>query len=480
MSTRPCLPKAFCDQTRELLGEAEAMRLLESLEGYAPTSIRINPHKFTSEHLPLESKPVPWCPWGYYLTKRPTFTGDPLFHSGYYYVQEASSMLLYQIQSLLDRDLPLTVLDLCAAPGGKSTLLLDLLPEGSTLLCNEVVPQRAHVLVENIQKWGNPRSIVCSTSPERLGALKATFDLILVDAPCSGEGMFRKDPETRLEWQASSPRVCADRQQTILDDIWPALRPGGLLLYSTCTINREENEDLLDYLVNHLEATPIELGEIGSGVWRSPLSDHPCYRMLPHRVQGEGLFLAVVRKGQAEDTATPSPLNKAKRQSKSKGKPTASTSIPTEVMSWVDLNSATHLNWSLDQEIITAYPQSLSPLLERLSRSKIKPLSYGLTVAELRGKSILPLAPLALSPLLCRDAFDWVELEQEQILPYLAREAITLPADLSAGIKLVGYRGIPLGFVKHLGNRSNNLYPMHWRIRHREQVERLQAEGSSD
>lgn len=456
----------------QLLSEEEAQSLCTSLDGASPTSIRINQHKAVCLKMDITAlEQVPWCPWGYYMPDRPTFTGDAAFHGGGYYVQEASSMLIYQVAQLLNPEDKLVALDLCAAPGGKSTLLLDLLPEGSLLVANEVVPQRAHILVENLQKWGNPMHIATSTHPERLGKLKGAFDLMLVDAPCSGEGMFRKDLGARTQWQPSSPMQCAERQRGILADIWPALADGGLLIYSTCTMNRDENEDMVAYLVDELEAIPLDLGEIGFGVWRSPLSAHPCYRMLPHRTKGEGLFMAAFRKSGERST-------RADRGKGKKGKEKQermSKDIPREVKDWVD-GGKTQLIWEVNQERIVAYPESLTSMLEILRGAKIAPLSYGIPVAEIKGKSALPLAPLALSNLLAYDAFDRVELQDDQLIPYLSREYLTLPASLPAGIKLICHRGIPLGFAKHLGNRTNNLYPTHWRIRHREQVERLQAE----
>lgn len=456
----------------QLLGAEEAQSLCACLEQPAPTSIRLNRHKYIpAKIVPSDLEQVPWCSWGYYIPERPTFTGDAAFHGGVYYVQEASSMLLYQIGQLLDSSAPLVALDLCAAPGGKSTLLLDLLPEGSLLVANEVVPQRAHILVENLQKWGNPMHITTSTLPERLGKIRGAFDLILVDAPCSGEGMFRKDLGARNQWQPSSPKVCAERQRTILADIWPALEDGGLLVYSTCTMNRQENEDIVAYLVDELEAEPIDLGEIGHGVWRSTLSDYPCYRMLPHRAKGEGLFMAILRKG--GECAIRGDRSKSKKGKDKQGR--TSKDVPQEAKGWVD-GTKTKLLWEADQGRIVAYPEALAPMLELLRGVKVSPMSYGIPVAEVKGKSVLPLAPLALSTLLADDAFERVELLDDQLIPYLSREAITLPSSLSTGIKLICYGGIPLGFAKHLGSRTNNLYPTHWRIRHREQVERLQAE----
>ena len=304
MTQKPSLPVAFEASIKKLLREDEAQQLLHALDEEAPTSIRISQAKSEYFNLlkkgDLSSSFVPWCPWGYYLDKRPTFTGDALFHAGTYYVQEASSMLIYQVKPLLGED-PIVALDLCAAPGGKSTLLLDMLPQGSVLVSNEIVRHRANILEENLLKWGNPNSIITSTTPKSLGKATGLFDMMLVDAPCSGEGMFRKDMQAREEWQPNSPKLCADRQRLILSDVWDSLKEGGLLVYSTCTINQEENEDIVQYIVEILGAEAINLGDISGGVWKSPFLQYPCYRMLPHKAQGEGLFMAVLRKTSATE-----------------------------------------------------------------------------------------------------------------------------------------------------------------------------------
>lgn len=449
----------------ELLGSDEALLLLDALEQPAPTSIRLSRHKPYTIAAELIDAPVPWCSRGYYLRHRPTFTGQSAFHAGAYYVQEASSMLIASIESLLGSD-PLCALDLCAAPGGKSTLLLDILPEGSTLVSNEVVKHRANILVENLQKWGNPNSIATSAMPAQLGQLGETFDLILVDAPCSGEGMFRKDLAARQEWNAGSPSMCATRQREILADIWGALRPGAMLVYSTCTMNREENEDVLAYIIETLGAEPIDLGTLEHGIWRSPFINYPCYRMMPHRTRGEGLFMAVVRK--LGETTTGSTRTRSKGRSKGRDK----QSIPQEAYGY--LANPQDFVWELRGEDILAYPERSAELIQRLQELRVPILSAGVAVASLRGKSLIPHTALALSTALRADAFEWVALEDKQVIPYLSREAIQLDEALGAGIKLVHHRGLALGFVKHLGRRSNNLYPQEWRIRHGERLQQEQ------
>ena len=370
-------------------------------------------------------------------------------------------MLLSLVKPLLDEK-PLTALDLCAAPGGKSTLLLDLLPEGSVLVSNELIRSRAQILAENIQKWGSTQSIVTSTEPRALGKLRTAFDFILVDAPCSGEGMLRKDEEARRQWSPGLVAQCARQQREILEDIWPALRPGGILVYSTCTFNREEDEAMIGYLVEEFGAEPLALPDCPNEIIPSTLSPYPCYRMMPHRVRGEGLFLAVLRKSEEEVPTKVKPP---------KGKGRGSVKAPAEVLAWLaeDLRQDLILQQVGDDQLV-AYSPSVLSLVEQLQALKIPILTSGIPLAEVKGKNYLPHPALALSLALAEEAFPRVEVTQETAIRYLAREAITLPEATPKGFVLICYGGQALGFVKHLGNRSNNLYPQAWRIRHPELV----------
>lgn len=463
------LPTGFSEQIHELLPE-EAPALLRALDEEPSVSIRLNARKTREIELSLPlGEAVPWAgPLGYYLDQRPSFTADPLWHAGCYYVQEASSMLLSLVKPLLGEE-PLTALDLCAAPGGKSTLLLDLLPEGSVLVSNELIRSRAQILAENIQKWGATESIVTSTEPRALGKLRTTFDFILVDAPCSGEGMLRKDEEARRQWSPSLVAQCARQQREILEDIWPALRPGGILVYSTCTFNRDEDEAMVGYLVEEFGAEPLALPDCPNEIIPSTLSPYPCYRMMPHRVRGEGLFLCVLRKSEDEAPAKGKP---------SKGKGRGSAKVPAEVLAWLseDLGQDLILQQVGDDQLV-AYSPSVSSLVEQLQAQKIPILTSGIPLAEVKGKNYLPHPALALSLALAKEAFPRVEVPQETAIRYLAREAILLPETTPKGFVLISYQGQALGFVKHLGNRSNNLYPQAWRIRHPELVLATLAEG---
>ena len=282
-------PPEFVNDLTESLGDGRARRLLESLACEPELSVRINPFKITLAALrthfgPLAGDSVPWAAdEGFYLSGRPSFTSDPLFHAGAYYVQEASSMyvgrLFEQALSQLGRRTGLRVLDLCAAPGGKTTQLLSHLDETSLLVANEVVPSRATVLADNVARWGCANVAVTHSDPSAFAGLAGFFDVAVVDAPCSGEGMFRKDPRAASEWSPGAVRHCAARQRRILGDMWPSLAPGGFLIYSTCTFNRQENEDNVAWLCSELGA-----GLVGMR------------HFYPGEDRGEGFFAALVRK----------------------------------------------------------------------------------------------------------------------------------------------------------------------------------------
>ena len=289
------LPKSFIERIQQLLGEGESQALLQSLEVTSPVSIRRNPLKPSS--VDSAEIQVPWSSEGYYLSQRPRFTYDPLFHAGCYYVQEASSMFIEQAFRCMET-LPKRVLDLCAAPGGKSTLWRSLLPDGALLVANEPISARSWVLAENLTKWGHPDVVVTQAYPADFSPLTGFFDVVSADVPCSGEGMFRKDEVARQEWSEENVMMCAERQWQIISDIWPTLREGGYLVYSTCTFNREENEDNVARICRELGAECMEIPV--SSEWHisgdTTGRGLPVYHFFPHRTRGEGFFLALLRK----------------------------------------------------------------------------------------------------------------------------------------------------------------------------------------
>lgn len=457
------LPVPFEEAMRQLLGD-DYVAFREALLGEPAVSIRLNKSKCTT--MPSYES-VPWATNSYYLSERPAFTFDPLFHAGCYYVQEASSMFVEQAirQHLQEAHV---ALDLCAAPGGKSTLLRSLLPEDCVLVSNEVMRQRAQVLAENITKWGHPRCIVTSNYPADFTPLGELFDLILVDAPCSGEGMFRKDEVAVAEWSPENVGVCWRRQRDILTEIWPTLRPGGLLIYSTCTFNTKEDEENVHWMMEELgaELLPISIDE-SWGITPSFISEvKHAYRFLPGRTRGEGFFLAALRKKEDPFSTSlggenaPRGVKKGKKD-KPKGKQ-PSLVVPTECKGWL-ADKAGYAYKVVDTEVV-ALPSDMEGLYATLAE-QLYIVKCGIALAELKGRDAIPSHALAMSTALRSDAFARCEVPYIEALKYLRREAITLPSDAPRGFVLVTYRGLPLGFVKNLGNRANNLYPNEWRIR---------------
>ena len=453
------LPKAFTQYTQNILGEEEFNALLKALEEPSPTSIRTNPLKPCNK-IPQGTEKVPWCSSGYYLAERPSFTLDPLFHAGCYYVQEAASMFLAQVVKHYV-DAPVVALDLCAAPGGKSTLLEDSLPEGSLLVANEVMRQRSQVLAENLTKWGNTYVVVTNNEAIDFQSLENFFDVILTDVPCSGEGMFRKDQGAIDDWSTANVDLCWQRQRSILADIWPCLKPGGLLVYSTCTYNTLENEENVVWIAQELGAdvlsVPIEKEwNITSSLYKAEL---PVYRFLPSRTKSEGLFMCALRKhGEGEDVEIP----KRKTKKDKNKKQNAVQPVPRECKEW--LLQAQDYIYTWLHDVALAFPVAYQQQYQQLV-STLKLLHAGIELGSVKGRDFIPHHALAISPQRRTDSFSIVELEYDQAIDYLRREAIVLPTTAPRGYVVVTYQNIPLGWVKNLGQRANNLYPNEWRIR---------------
>lgn len=408
------LPEEFLRQTRLTMGDELFERYLKAFEEEPPVSIRVNGAVADSA---MVDEAVAWCRNGYYLPNRPAFTFDPLLHAGCYYVQEAASMFLDHVFSTLHTPHSTKILDLCAAPGGKSTILLSHLPEGSTLVSNEPNPKRAQILSENLQKWQLPavtssfllpRSSflvkITNNYPRDFRKAKLTFDLILCDVPCSGEGMFRKDADSIDEWSAENVEKCWRLQREIVADAWACLRDGGHLIYSTCTLNTKENEENVRWMMEEFDAEPVAIPVetdwhiIGSLL---PHFTAPVYRFIPGVTRGEGLFMAVLRK---------------KGDEKSKK---------------IDLSKTT---------------------------LKIIPNDFLDAVAE----AIEQQAPQ-------------IDLSYQQAIQFLRREAIVLPSETPRGIVVVAFEGHPLGLAKNIGTRANNLYPKEWRIKSTHIPEKYEA-----
>lgn len=426
--------------------------LTESLESSAPSvSIRLNPRKGGAE--PVGGERVAWSSDGWYLPSRPEFTLDPSLHQGRYYVQEASSMIVGEIVRRLTENSrgPLVYLDACAAPGGKTTAAIDALPEGSLVVANEYVPKRAAILAENLTKWGYPNIAVSRGDTSRFRKLAGMFDLIGVDAPCSGEGMFRKDAEAVAQWSPALVAECSTRQWEIISNLWGALKAGGYLIYSTCTFNRQENEDIAERIVNELGAESVDLKlpdewGISPGIGTKIC----CYRFLPHRLRGEGLFVAVVRKP-SEDIPIKERGIKAGKEDK--------TLEP--LREWLKNGDRYMLERNGDS--ITAVDKTHASTVAML-RQGLDIIRHGIELATIKGRDYAPTHTLAMSTEINLQSFPSVEVNKETALSYLRREGVALPAGIPKGYVLITYGNRPLGFVKNIGNRANILYPLNWRI----------------
>ena len=476
------LPEDFVRCIQEFFPQGEAESFLEAIEQKdACVSVRLNTGKveergILAKHLP---ESIPWCADGYYLSERVPFTFDPLFHAGAYYVQEASSMFLAAGASLFSGE-PITALDLCAAPGGKSTLLRSLLPMGSLLVSNEVISTRAAVLQENMQKWGDPNVVVSNGRPEDFGRLTDAFDLLLTDVPCSGEGMFRKDPNAIREWSLDNVAMSAHRQREILAAVWPALKVGGTLIYSTCTYNTAENEENIQWICRELgaEVVSVEVPDAWriTGSLHENAPDLPVYRFLPHKTKGEGLFMAFLRKTETSAStgdfvqSIPSDTRIAPK----KGREQRQAASTRETTDWLNRHTKwlQYLQQADDYQLFTLRGDDLYALHKRhismvnaLRTAGIKLLSAGIPLATQRGHDLIPNTALALSTALHREAFPRVELNYKEAITFLQRNNLILPPNTPKGFVIVTFRDFPLGFVKNIGTRANNLYPTEWRIR---------------
>lgn len=456
------IPEAFIQYTREMMGDERWRTLSSALEEESPVSIRINPFKChtAKESLALYDGNVPWCSHGIYLKQRPNFTFDPLLHTGVYYVQEAASMFLDLILRQYATDTTM-MLDLCAAPGGKSTVARTALPDGSLLFSNEPMRNRAQILAENIQKFGHPDVIVTNNYASDYKKSGLKFDVILTDVPCSGEGMFRKDEGAVNEWSTSNVENCWKKQREIVSDVWDCLLPGGILIYSTCTFNTKEDEENVRWIAEEFDAEILNIDIDGDwGIQKSlmPSFDQPVYRFIPGITRSEGLFMAVLRKS-ADDDLHAERQKKGKR-TKGKGQQKASMTLPNKT--WIEHPDT----FDIVQHgtSYAAIPKKWKDCYDAAAQS-LKIVHAGIEIGEQKGKDIIPAQSLALSTSLNAEAFPKAALTYTEAISFLRKEPVLLPVDTPKGFVLLTYKGIPLGFEKNIGNRANNLYPAEWKIR---------------
>ena len=439
------LPEAFIEQLRGLLPD-EWDALAGAITSSEPSvAVRVNSARGVG--VPEGARRVPWCDQGFYLEDRPAFTFDTDWHAGRYYVQDASSMFIAHVIRHFIHE-PVRYLDLCAAPGGKTTAAIQALPQRSLVVANEIVPPRARVLADNVIRWGNPRCVVTSNAPAHLGKFEDFFDVIAADVPCSGEGMMRKDDEAVAQWSPALVEQCSQRQREILTDVWTALRPGGLLIYSTCTYNRQENEEIADFIVNELGATSLEVPvEPDWNIHPAIGSECHGYRFMPHRVDGEGLFMAVFRKDGDSPRQDVRIKEKTSQKADEMGK------------NWLSCPE----DYTIDQQgdLSIAVPQDIRREVTAL-RTSLNVLHAGVEVATVMGRKTVPHHALAMSTARSSEAFPVCEVDYATALRYLRGESITL--DGPRGYVLVAHQGAVLGFANNLGNRANNLYPKPQRI----------------
>jgi 16S rRNA C967 or C1407 C5-methylase (RsmB/RsmF family)/NOL1/NOP2/fmu family ribosome biogenesis protein len=428
----------------------DADNLLNALASPSPVSIRINPGKWRMH--PSGGEPVSWCRDGFYLNFRPSFTLDPLFHAGVYYPQEASGMFLEEIFDQLDlQDADLKILDLCGAPGGKSTHLSGIIGNKGILVANEVIRSRAFTLKENLTKWGSVNTIVTQNDPSDFRRLEEFFDIVLVDAPCSGEGMFR-DPSAVNEWSVQNLSYCTERQKRILSDVWPALRRNGCLIYSTCTFNPEENELNVQWLADKMGAQSVRL-ETNSfpEIKEIRYKDIYGYGFYPGEVKGEGLFYSVLRKDEGKEYHMPIPNQAYYTKPVNEEAGMASK--------WSTFQSRDLIKSGYD---IVAVPDINT--YNQLLYKKFRVIKPGTGILAIKKGKYFPSPDLALSSGLREDVLPVLELGYEQALKYLKRD-IPDVNDLPYGWFVFKYNGINLGFAKNIGHRTNNYYPVDWRIR---------------
>ena len=435
------LPEKFLEHARQFAGK-DYDAFISSLSNPVQTSIRLNPFKLTEQFSTEEN--LPWSQHGKFLKDRPSFTLDPLFHAGCYYVQDSSSQFLekpfLQIKNT-NRD-PLIVLDLCAAPGGKSTHILSMLQKEDILVSNEVISSRNNILRDNIFKWGCSNVIVTQNEPKDFLALKNYFDVIVVDAPCSGEGLFRKDPDAVNEWSEENVNRCSIRQSEILSHAFQSLKPGGFLIYSTCTFEKVENDDKVQMMMDEYNLIPISMDTNFAGITNTGNG----FTFFPHLNKGEGFFISLLQK-QGELSTT------HKRQERKKEK----LSVYAE-----QFLSDSDEFFTLNKEERTFLIPHIHAGTFRTMAEKLYVRLAGIYLGDVKGNFFIPSAGLSLSNHIRKDIAS-VELAKDQAIKFLRGEPIKI--DSPIGWTLARYKGFNLGWMKNLGDRTNNYYPKEWRIR---------------
>lgn len=448
------LPGKFVERTLRDLGEREGRALCDALDGAPSVSVRYNPFKCPE---PPAGDPVPWSPWGRYLPERPQFTFDSDFHAGLYYVQEAGSQFVGHLLQNVPTE-GARILDLCAAPGGKTTLYASLVGPDGLVVANEIDRRRAQVLADNVRKWGSGNVVVTSDEPARIAAFANWFDIVAVDAPCSGEGMFRKDEQARAEWSEGNVVMCAARQLEILREAWRALKPGGTLLYSTCTFNAAENEGTLQRFCDWAGDEVVAGAPVGTeecwGIVCGEAGPFRTFRFYPHRARGEGFFAAVARK--SPDAGGRARVPKPRRRLFT----AVDTAAQRELERWIREPRA--MRFIRIGDICYGYRSAQSEAVRAVAES-LAAIASGVAMGQLFGGRLKPDPALAFYYGLNRASVPVAELGAAEAAEYLRRREVAA-GRFAEGINLVCARGAALGFAKRIGNRVNNMYPNSLRI----------------
>lgn len=421
------------------------------------TSIRINTLKQQKsstniiESFGCATEQVAWCKDGFYLQQRPSFTQNPFLHAGAFYVQEASSMFLQTIlQQFFDNNNEQKVLDVCAAPGGKTTLLANFFKEG-LVVSNEVIKSRSNILVENTSKWGTENIIVTNNDPKDFSTLPNFFDALVIDAPCSGSGMFRKDETALHEWSLENVALCSQRQKRILADVMNCLKAEGFIIYSTCSYSVEENEDIVDWMMTEFEVQSMQINlQQNWNIVETESNKHHGfgYRFYPDKIKGEGFFVAVLQKKNITGS----------ENKKTKNLPTAAK--PELLLFQQHIENIGLLQIFKNNQEFRVIKQTHFNALQILANCLyIKKAGIGL--GEIKGKDFIPSHELAVSMLQIVN-FATISFNIEDALRYLKKKELNVQAD--KGWVLVTYCSLPLGWMKVLPNRINNYYPQEWRI----------------
>ena len=453
------LPELFVERMRRELGVEEAKQLCEALSTEPSTSVRLNPRKMTTQK--WNGEQVAWSEYGYKLNERPSFTMDPYFHAGAYYVQEASSQfagyILASVEGGVEACRGLRVLDMCAAPGGKSTHYASLVGSEGLVVANEINRSRAAILADNARKWGTANMVITCNDSSRAAQLEEWFDVVAVDAPCSGEGMFRKSEDACEQWSEGNVTMCAERQWEIVQNAFQALRPGGVLIYSTCTFNRSEDEDIVHRLMEVYGDEICEASEVFTdeswGVVVGREGAFQTFRFFPHRVEGEGMFMAVARK---------SGESGSRRRIKSRSKVVVRVDKRTseELGRWV-MHPADFAFFQAGEMLYGCYKEHLEDI-EMLS-GVMSVIYSGVAMGQIFKGKLKPDAALALCAEVNHQAVACCEVALDVALQFLSKQDV--PSNLFAeGVNMLLYEGHPLGFVKRVGARVNNMYPNTLRI----------------